>query len=104
MEEEFHEMVEGLLQKFSEKCEAADVRHVEFEMQGSPADSIIEESVFFDCVVIGMRTFFTYASGAGPDEIYGTEDDEPGDSLDQILDHSPAPVLTSRPAPVASPS
>ena len=88
-EEEFH----GLLQKFSERCEAADVRHVEFEMQGSPADSIIEESMFFDCVVIGMRTFFTYASGAGPDEIYGTDDDEPGDSLDQILDHSPAPVF-----------
>ena len=92
-ENECHAMVEELLQKFSARCEAAGVRHVEFEMQGSPADAILEESNYFDCVIIGLRTFFTYSSGAGDDEIYGTADDEPGDSLEQILNHSLAPIF-----------
>ena len=92
-EKECHGMVEELLQKFSTRCEAAGVRHMEFEMQGSPADAILEESNYFDCVVIGLRTFFTYSSGAGDDETYGTEDDEPGESLEQILNHSLAPVF-----------
>ncbi len=87
-EKECHGMVEELLQKFSTRCEAAGVRHMEFEMQGSPADAILEESNYFDCVVIGLRTYFTYSSGAGDDETYGTEDDEPGESLEQILNHS----------------
>ena len=92
-EEEAHEMVEEVLQRFSARCEKLGVRHVEFEMQGAPADAIIKESVFFDCVVIGLRTFFTHSSNAGDDEVYGTEDDEPGDSLEKVLDHSLAPVF-----------
>jgi nucleotide-binding universal stress UspA family protein len=92
-EKECHAMVEELLQKFSARCEAAGVRHMEFEMQGSPADAILEESNYFDCVVIGLRTFFSYSSGAGDDETYGTEDDEPGESLEQVLNQSLAPVF-----------
>ena len=69
------------------------VRHSEFEMQGTPAEAILTESNYFDCVVIGLRTFFTYGSGAGEDEVYGTEDDEPGDSLEEIMDESLAPVF-----------
>ena len=28
-------------------------------MQGEPAEAILEESNYFDCVVVGLRTFFT---------------------------------------------
>lgn len=92
-EERAHEMMEALLAKFSARCEAAGVEHTEFEMQGAPADAILKESNFFDCVVIGMRTFFSHGTGAGEDGEYGTADDEPGDSLEEIMDQSLAPVF-----------
>ena len=92
-EAEYHELMEGLLANFSARCEAAGVRHSEFEMQGTPAAAILEESNYFDCVVIGLRTFFTYGSGAGDDGEYGTDDDQPGDSLETIMDRSLAPVF-----------
>ena len=92
-EKEYHQLIEELLEKFTKSCDAAGVRHTEFEMQGAPAEAILTESNYFDCVVIGLRTFFTYSSGAGEDEIYGTADDEPGDSLEEIMDQSLAPVF-----------
>ena len=92
-EEDYHQLMETLLAKFSERCEAAGVRHTEFEMQGEPAEAILEESNYFDCVVVGLRTFFTYESGAGKDGEYGTADDEPGDSLEQIMKTTLAPVF-----------
>ena len=92
-EEKYHQLMEELLEKFTKCCDAAGVRHSEFEMQGTPAEAILTESNYFDCVVIGLRTFFTYGSGAGEDEVYGTEDDEPGDSLEEIMDESLAPVF-----------
>ena len=92
-EKEYHQLIEELLEKFTQCCDAAGVRHTEFEMQGAPAEAILTESNYFDCVVIGLRTFFTYSSGAGEDEVYGTADDEPGDSLEEIMDQSLAPVF-----------
>ena len=53
-EENYHQLMETLLAKFSERCEAAGVRHTEFEMQGEPAEAILEESNYFDCVTIGF--------------------------------------------------
>ena len=85
-EKECHQLIEELLGKFTARCEAVGVRHTEFEMQGAPAEAILTESNYFDCVVIGLRTFFTYSSGAGEDEVYGTADDEPGDSLEEIME------------------
>jgi nucleotide-binding universal stress UspA family protein len=92
-EEDYHVLMEGLLESFSKRCGEAGVRCCEFEMQGAPADAILHESNYFDCVVVGLRTFFTYGSGAGADGEYGTEDDEPGDSLERIMDQSLAPVF-----------
>ena len=92
-EESYHVLMEELLEKFSKRCESAGVRHTEFEMQGTPAEAILHESNYFDCVVVGLRTFFTYESGAGADGEYGTDDDEPGDSLEKIMGQSLAPVF-----------
>ncbi|MDP7051285.1 MAG: universal stress protein [Verrucomicrobiota bacterium] len=92
-EKECHQLIEGLLEKFTQRCDAVGVRHTEFEMQGTPAKAILKESNYFDCVVIGLRTFFTYGSGAGADNIFGTDDDQPGDSLEEIMDESLAPIF-----------
>ena len=43
-EEKYHQLMEGLLANFSARCEAVGVRHTEFEMQGTPAASILKES------------------------------------------------------------
>ena len=67
--------MEAILTKFKERCDAAGVQHNEFEMQGEPAEAILDEANYFDCVVIGMHTFFNYESGAGKDETFGTDDD-----------------------------
>jgi nucleotide-binding universal stress UspA family protein len=92
-EEECHEVMESIMAKFKERCDAAGVQHTEFEMQGEPAAAILDESNYFDCVVIGQRTFFTYSSGAGDDKQYGTEDDIEGDALTEILSESLSPVF-----------
>ena len=92
-EKECHELMESILTKFKERCDAAGVQHNEFEMQGEPAEAILDEANYFDCVVIGVRTFFSYDTGAGKDGEYGTGDDVEGDALTEIMTESLAPVF-----------
>jgi nucleotide-binding universal stress UspA family protein len=81
-EEEAHERIQTLLGAFTEKCEKEGVAHTEAERQGSPSDCIIHDAIFYDLVVIGMRTYFHFETSGGP-----------GDSLETILDHSVTPIL-----------
>ena len=92
-ENECHELMETILTKFKERCDAAGVQHNEFEMQGEPAEAILDEANYFDCVVIGVRTFFSYDTGAGKDGEYGTKDDLAGDALTSIMTESLSPVF-----------
>lgn len=79
--EEATKRINSLLSRFVEKCEKADVRHVESRSQGLPSESILRESNYFDAVVMGMRTYFRF----------GTEEKH-GDSLEEVLDHSITPI------------
>ncbi len=81
-EEEAHERIQTLLGAFTEKCEKEGVAHTVAERQGSPSDRIIHDAIFYDLVVIGMRTYFHFETS-----------DAPGDSLETILDHSVTPIL-----------
>ena len=92
-EKECHELMETILVKFKERCDAAGVEHNEHEMQGEPAAAILDEANYFDCVVIGAQTFFNYETGAGEDGEYGTKDDLTGDALTEIMTESLAPVF-----------
>ena len=47
-EKECHQLIEELLEKFTNHCDAVGVRHTEFEMQGTPAEAILKESNYFD--------------------------------------------------------
>jgi nucleotide-binding universal stress UspA family protein len=85
--------IRGILQKFKAKCSALGVTHFESERQGSPSENILKESRFYDCVVVGIRTYFNYGTNAGADQIYGTRDDRSGKSLDDFLDHSAVPLF-----------
>ncbi len=74
--------IENVLTKFRKRCENAGIAYVESKEQGSPSKRILEQSSFYDLIVVGMRTHFHFVTS-----------DKPGDTLDKILDDSITPVL-----------
>ncbi|MBN2410157.1 universal stress protein [candidate division KSB1 bacterium] len=81
-EKEAHDHIHILLSKFREKCSKEGVLFREAELQGSPSERIIRESIYYDLVVMGLRTFFHYPPS-----------DKPGDTLDEVMDQSITPIL-----------
>ncbi len=81
-EKEAQEHIDTLLDMFRTSCSEDNVKHREFEYQGSPSNNIIKESFFYDMLIIGMRTFFHFETS-----------NLPGDSLDKILDHTVTPIF-----------
>ncbi len=75
------ERIDQLLQKFRTKCEQAGVKHVESQNQGSPSERILHESLFYDMVITGLRTYFHFETT-----------DKPGRSLHELLDESITPI------------
>ncbi len=73
--------IHELLTRFREKCESAGIDYREAELQGSPSERIIQESIFYDAIIIGMRTFFHFETR-----------ETPGDSLEKVLDQTVTPV------------
>lgn len=67
---------------FANRCEEARVAHCESELEGIPANRILEASALFDLVVTGLRTFYHFETREGP-----------GNSLSKFLDRTVAPVL-----------
>jgi nucleotide-binding universal stress UspA family protein len=79
---EAEKVVDELLATFRAKCAAEGVPYQEAEAQGAPHEQIIDESVYYDALVMGLRTFYRF-----------DPDGKPGDALDKILEHSVTPVL-----------
>lgn len=74
--------IEQLLEMFKDVCSKENVPYNTAETQGNPAKQILFESMFYDLVVLGLRTFYHFETK--PDS---------GDSLDKILDHTITPIL-----------
>jgi len=72
--------IEELLVKFEEKCQREGISHTQAQLQGSPSERILGESIYYDAVIVGLRTFFDFESSDGP-----------GIPLDQLLDHTVTP-------------
>ena len=73
--------INALLAGFAAKCKKARVRHVESRGQGVPSDWILKRSIYYDAVVMGLRTHFRFDA-----------DERHGDSLEKVLDHSITPI------------
>jgi len=73
--------IQMLLERFRIYCEKAKVKHREAEFQGSPSSSIVEEALFYDVVIMGLRTFFQFG-----------DSNEPGKTLDHVLAHCETPI------------
>lgn len=79
--EEAHQRIEELLKKFKNKCVAEGVVYHEAQRQGSPSDQILDESIYYDLLIIGLRTYFHFETS----EKYGS-------SLDELLKQSVTPI------------
>lgn len=73
--------IDGLLTKFREKCEKNGVKHKEAKRQGSPSDQILIESIYYDLVFIGLRTYFHFETS-----------EKFGRSLDKLIKESITPI------------
>ncbi len=82
-EKRAHEHIQTLLGKFRETCQRAGVAHREAELQGSPSEQILHDSIFYDLVVMGICTHFHFET-----------EHTPGNSIERILCHDVTPVLT----------
>lgn len=67
---------------FAGTCEHNSVSHLESQLEGVPSNRILEASILYDLVVIGVRTFFHFESL-----------EESGHSLSQLLGRTVTPVL-----------
>jgi nucleotide-binding universal stress UspA family protein len=77
-----HRQIQELLSRFSARCDAAGVANRKVEASGSPAEMIIRESVFYDLVLLGMRTHFHFAT-----------QDEPCTTLNDIAGRVMPPII-----------
>lgn len=90
--EDAQERIRASRKHFADHCEAVGLKHFESELEGVPADKILEASVLYDLVVIGLRTFFHFETQDGP-----------GDSLAEVLGRTVTPVLAVPEADNAEP-
>ena len=80
-EKKAQQRIDALLARFKAKCQQEGVAYRVTEHQGTPKEQIIMESIYYDAVMMGLRTCFRFG-----------EDEESCDSLEDLLDHSITPV------------
>jgi nucleotide-binding universal stress UspA family protein len=80
--QEMKERMEKLISDFRDKCEKEGIEYVKTEIEGSPSGQISNHAIFYDLVIMGLRTYYSFDA-----------EEEGGDSLDEVLDQSITPVL-----------
>lgn len=74
--------IEQLLEAFSLRCAQASVASKVLEDQGAPADRLMLQAQRVDLVLLGMKTYFQFAT-----------QDEPCETLHRVLKNTPRPVV-----------
>jgi len=80
--EEAKQKIYQMLDDFKASCKKENIKWQEAEVQGIPSKMILAEGMFYDLIVVGQKTFYHFET-----------QNEPGDSLEKILDHSITPIL-----------
>jgi nucleotide-binding universal stress UspA family protein len=80
-EREAEERIKLLLDKFEKKCKAENVAYRSSELQGSPSERILQESIYYDAVIMGLKTYFHFET-----------EDKPGDSMTKLMQETITPV------------
>jgi nucleotide-binding universal stress UspA family protein len=81
-QEDAREKIATLLKVFGERCQEAGVSYRLAEEQGAPVKRIVELSLYYDLVVMGLRTNYRFETKEGVEK-----------SVEEILDHTITPVL-----------
>lgn len=71
-----------LTTRFEDKCRIEGVKCNVSEFQGSPSSRLIQESMYYDMVIMGLRTFYNFNSLDGS-----------GESIESILDSTITPII-----------
>lgn len=82
MMDDAHSTADALVQAFDEQMESAGVRHTRRVMEGTPFDSLTEESKYTDLIVIGRVPHFFYNRPEKETQL-----------LDRIVKNALAPTL-----------
>jgi nucleotide-binding universal stress UspA family protein len=82
VEAEAHEVLRGLIQTFEETCSSVGVAHRSLERQGDPVEIIGHESGYYDLLVIGLRTHFSFQTMS-----------DPGKTLSKLLGNLATPIF-----------
>lgn len=77
-----HKRIDDLLLFFNDFCDKNAVKHRHHESQGIPSNKILINSMFYDLLIIGLKTYYSQIS-----------DDKPGDSFELILEQAITPVI-----------
>lgn len=80
-EKQVEELIEKLLTKFRKACQESGTRYQEAHLQGSPSERILAESIYYDAVVIGLRTYFHFGTSQ-----------KSGNSIINMLSNSLTPI------------
>lgn len=75
-------LLRDCLDQFARTCEEYQVNHFETEYEGIPAQKLLQSSIFFDLVVMGLETSFHFETRCGK-----------GETLDKLLNQASTPVL-----------
>ncbi|MEC5128457.1 universal stress protein [Verrucomicrobiales bacterium BCK34] len=78
-------ILEDCLARFAATCEEEGVKHFETKWEGLPVKKLLASSIFYDLIVIGLETFFHFETRG--------EDEDNGQSLEEILDQTITPVI-----------
>jgi nucleotide-binding universal stress UspA family protein len=76
-------------ENFVQTCDREGVTHVDPQLEGVPASTILDAAGLHDLIVIGLRTFFHFETTT-----------KPGDSLSKLLRRTATPILA---VPLESP-
>lgn len=74
--------IKQLRDNFKATCDSFKVKHTESHLQGVPSELIVEESKYFDLLIMGKRTYFHFETQEGE-----------GDSFSKVLDSSATPII-----------
>ena len=76
------EILKDCLERFAKTCEKMGVAHLESEYDGLPVQKFLESAIFYDLIVVGMKTAFHFETRK---DIF-----EP---VEKLLDRTVAPIL-----------
>ncbi|MEM1269164.1 MAG: universal stress protein [Bacteroidota bacterium] len=68
-EQDAHQQLQALMKTCASHLEEMGVEHDTREVSGSPAEQIIEHSAFYDLLVLGLETFFSFETSLMDDKV-----------------------------------